>query len=79
MSQVKRLLSLQASSLLALRYLEVPGLASSSGHGEETFEHEICVHPHFVLPVTKAGCRGTHAMVFFNRHPVSLVGRAPVC
>ena len=70
---------MQGSSPLALRYLVVPGLASSSGHGEETFEQEICVHPHFVLSVTKAGCRGSHAMVFFNRHPVSPVGRAPVC
>ena len=45
---------MHASSPLALRYIEVTGLASLSGHGEKKLELERGVRPHFVLPRYKS-------------------------
>ena len=45
---------MQASSPLALPYIEVPGLASFLGHGEKKLDLERYVRPHFVLPCYKS-------------------------
>ena len=45
---------IQASSPLALPYIEVPGLASLLGHAGKKLELEGCVRRHFVLPCYKS-------------------------
>ena len=45
---------MQASSPLALPYIEVPGLASLLGHAGKKLELEGCVRRHFVLPCYKS-------------------------
>ena len=45
---------MQASSPLALPYMDVPGLASLLGHAGKKLELERCVRRHFVLPCYKS-------------------------